>query len=234
MLLMTQTAVFLTWILAFFKSPKRTDRFCANLCSFVVKQTTRVETEISCVKSTVLVYIDLIKLNYVHDKRHVDCNALLSVLSSETSTYSLGSRSKQFISPQTLFLSLSEISLKSHLILGVTMGGSPSKEKRTKPPTTSKYKKKAKVKGKSVKVKKSSLQWSRTDGEGGELTFVPGRRRSSGDTGDLNPPPQRGRSRSLRFGDFTQLGRVHKVDDTDMLPVDIAFFQEGKVRGQGV
>ena len=115
------------------------------------------------------------------------------------------------------------------------MGGSSSKEKRTKPQTTSIYTKKAKVKGKSGKVKgrKGSVQWSRTDGEGGELTFVPCRRKSSGDTRDLNPPPQRPRARSLRFGDFTQLGRVHKVGDTDMLPVDIAFFEDGKVRGQG-
>ena len=37
------------------------------------------------------------------------------------------------------------------------------------------------------------------------------------------------RSRSLRFGDFAQMDRVHKVADNEYLPVDIAFFQDGKV-----
>ena len=116
------------------------------------------------------------------------------------------------------------------------MGGSSSKEKRSKTQqtTSKKYTKKAKVKGNnSGKVKagkKGSVQWSRADEEGGDVSFVPaGRRRSSDDVEDLKAPPQRGRSRSLRFGDFTQLGRVHKVGDTDLLPVDIAFFQDGKV-----
>ncbi|KAL8590402.1 hypothetical protein ACOMHN_011616 [Nucella lapillus] len=119
------------------------------------------------------------------------------------------------------------------------MGGSSSKEKRTKPQTDSKKSKKVKIKGKSAKVKasgkKGSAQWCRADGEGGDVTFTPGRRKSSSDdVDDMRPPAMRARSKSLRFVDFTQLDRIRKVEDNELLPVDIAFFQEGKVRkGQG-
>ena len=114
------------------------------------------------------------------------------------------------------------------------MGGSSSKDKSPKAQTYSKKPKKAKeAKGKSVKAKanrKGSAQWSRADGKEGEVTFVPGGRRKSCDDLDVQqPPPRRDRSKSLRFGDFTQLDRQRKVDDSDLLPVDIAFFQEGKV-----
>ncbi|KAK7100423.1 uncharacterized protein [Littorina saxatilis] len=112
------------------------------------------------------------------------------------------------------------------------MGGSSSKERKAKSQSTSKYNKKAKVKGKSGKgkVRKGSVQWSRSDGEGGDITFISGgRRTSNNDVEDLTSPPQRGRSKSLRFGDFTQLDRMQRVDTTDLLPVDIAFFQDGKV-----
>lgn len=111
------------------------------------------------------------------------------------------------------------------------MGGSSSKKSKAAQ-MDSKKSKKAKGKGKSAKVKagkKGSGQWSRADGEGGEVTFTPGRRKSSDDVEDLRPPPMRARAKSLRFVDFTQLDRVHKVDDNELLPVDIAFFQEGKV-----
>ncbi|XP_076440079.1 uncharacterized protein LOC143279790 [Babylonia areolata] len=111
------------------------------------------------------------------------------------------------------------------------MGGSSSKEKRTKPQTNCKKSKKAKVKGKSAKAKggkKGSAQWTRADGEEGEVTFTACSRKASEDTDTLRPPAMRARSKSLRFVDFTQLDRQRPADDNDLLPVDIAFFQEGK------
>lgn len=114
------------------------------------------------------------------------------------------------------------------------MGGSSSKGMRSRSKSIArdnsrksknpKSMKKVKAKGKS---RKDSAQWTKVDDE---VTFVAGYSRSDSSSSMVGPAVPRPRAKSLRFGDFQHLDRVHKVDDTEFLPVDIAFFQEGKVQ----
>lgn len=109
------------------------------------------------------------------------------------------------------------------------MGGSPSKEKKNnKFQQNSKGGKKNKRKLNKKAATKTDAKWTKVSGEGVKLQHDD---RKDSDVEDLKNPPQRERSKSLRFCDFTQLERTPKVGHADLLPVDIAFFQEGRVSG---
>ncbi|PVD23361.1 hypothetical protein C0Q70_16629 [Pomacea canaliculata] len=108
------------------------------------------------------------------------------------------------------------------------MGGSPSKEKKNnKFQQNSKGGKKNKRKLNKKAATKTDAKWTKVSGEGVKLQHDD---RKDSDVEDLKNPPQRERSKSLRFCDFTQLERTPKVGHADLLPVDIAFFQEGRVQ----
>jgi hypothetical protein len=86
-----------------------------------------------------------------------------------------------------------------------------------------------KVKTKGKVKKGSQAQWTKDN----DVTFISNKERKlSNDSVAVPPATARGRSKSLRFGDFAHLDRVRKVDENELIPVDIAFFQEGKVSGQ--
>lgn len=108
------------------------------------------------------------------------------------------------------------------------MGACSSKEKKSKTDASSNGSaNKAKYKA-AKKGKKGQEKWK--NGEHIEdLSMRPMGSRKDSDVEDLKVPPVRERSKSLRFGDFAQMDRIRKVDDNELLPIDIAFFQDGKV-----